>query len=369
MLGLGLALLLSCAEYNAQESYLALLLLGNTGGGDGTTSSTPWATSQYTYRRRITFGTAHSLLRAGYTATISLDTRTAATNVALASGNDVRIFWQPTVGSAVELDRIGTTWNNSATSIDFRLQSDITANLNAAGDGEYYVYYGNASAGTPSTNEMNVYYFADFFNRADSSSIGNGWTEWTDAGDADIISGKLRLDDNGDTDPPQVGISQTFALGAIPDDFRLEWEWTIDATNAESIWANYVLVGTNGTMVNSSRSTGVGAGVYSCESLGCSGSNGISNNMANMIENNITGTNTFRIDVDVSAFTYNYTRGGTVANNLAFVNNQTVLDEIRIATDNNNFSSAQAHQFDNLKLTLTVADSPEMSTGSEETIF
>ncbi|MHC4676908.1 MAG: right-handed parallel beta-helix repeat-containing protein [Planctomycetota bacterium] len=145
-----------------------------------------WWDTNYPYRMKVTFGTSHSILPAGFTTSVTMDTRPTATNVALTSGDDVRVVWQPISGPDVELDRIGDTWNNASTTIEFRLQSDIPADADEDTDGSYYIYYGFASAGTPPSDEMNVYYFADFFTRSDSTTVGNGWTEWTQGGDMSI---------------------------------------------------------------------------------------------------------------------------------------------------------------------------------------
>jgi hypothetical protein len=165
----------------------------NDNGGEA--GYTDWWNSSYPYRQKVSFGTGHSILPLGYTAAVTMDTRPAATNVALASGNDVRLVWQPTAGGYQELDRIGDTWDNANTTIEFRLQSEIGANLDEDVDGSYYIYYGYGSAGTPPTDERNVYYFADFFDRADNTDVNinstQNWTEWTTGGgDSSIASGQ-----------------------------------------------------------------------------------------------------------------------------------------------------------------------------------
>jgi len=136
-----------------------------------------WWNTNYPYRRKVTFGTSHSTLLSGYTVSASMDTQSATTNVALASGDDVRVVWQEDGESPVELDRIGDTWDNAATTIQFRLQSEISADADEDADGSYYIYYGYASAGSPPADEEDVYYFFDDFNRADSATVDNGWTE------------------------------------------------------------------------------------------------------------------------------------------------------------------------------------------------
>ncbi len=327
-------------------------------------SSADWWNTNYPYRQKITFGTNHSTLPVGYTATFDMDTRPANTNVSLTSGNDVRIVWQPDVGADIELDRIGDTWNNAATSIDFRLQSEIGANLSEDLDGSYYVYYGYGSAGTPPTDETDVYYFADFFNRADSGTVGNGWTEWQNGGTVQLVSGVLD-EETDTTGPPDSGVKQNFPLGAISRDFTVEWDWNIPV-NSEGIWTVYTQIGNN--MSNNARETGVAFGLIAGEGSQFSPNNNYNMNSAlnNNLETNINGNQSYRLDVDFSAKTFDYYRAGILRDsNVPFYNSGTSLTQIRLANDQY-ASSADNFQWDNLKVYLNVDNPPEETTGTEE---
>ncbi len=334
--------------------------------GDGN----PWWNTGYGYREKITFGTSHSLLKTGYTSTLTMDTRTTATHVLLASGNDVRIVWQPTAGQPVELDRIGTTWNNAATAIDFRLQSDITANLNEDADGSYYVYYGNASAGTPPTNEMNVYYFADFFNRSDSTTIGNGWTEWTTGGGNVSIATNAASVVGNNTGPADAGIKQTFPLGALPGNFTLQFDWTLPS-NSEATWTHYLNIGNSATMTDASRTTGVGPGIYTGEGAQFSpnGTENVSNDLTGNMETGIHGgPYAIKLVVNTTAQTYDYYRAGVLrATAQTYATSQSTLNQIRIATDQ--YAAGQpAFVYDNLRLTLDVATTPTVAASTEQAL-
>lgn len=328
---------------------------------------TSWWNTGYGYRRLLTFGTAHDALPAGYTIALPIDTRVAATNVELANGDDVRVVWQPTGGAPVELDRRGNAFDSIATTLEFRLQTAIAANLDQASGGSYYVYYGNVAAGTAPASEGRVYWFADFFDRAAGTTIGNGWTEWTNAGDMEIAGGALVIKPTGDANPPQVGIKQTLPLGAIPGDFTVSLNWTMPA-NDEGIWSFWgVNVGTAATMVDSNRLTGVGVGLYNAESLGVTGIEAIDNDMSGALENGITGAHTFRLVVRRATFTYDYWRDGVLrSSGVAFANNQAVLDQVRIGADNFGFVSGQEQTIDNLKIVLDVGNGPEPLANAEE---
>jgi hypothetical protein len=335
----------------------------------GESVSAGWWNVSYLYRKKITCGTSHSLLPLGYTVTVPMDTRPANTNVELTSGNDVRVVWQPTAGGAVELARIGDTWNSAATNIDFRLQSEIGANLDEDPDGSYYVYYGNAAAGTPPTNEMNVYYFADFFNRANSSTVGNGWTEWNDSIASDMyIQSNALYSEGNNVGPPDAGVKRTFPLGALTGNFTLSFDITIQ-TNAESTWTHYVNVGSSATMVNPNRTMGVGPGIYFGEGghfVPNSDNYNISNDLTDNMETGITGAQSIRMVVNRGAQTYDYYRGGTLrASGQTYVTSQATLNQIRIANDQYSNTEA-AFVYDNVKIVLDVADAPEEALGSEE---
>ncbi|MEK7184212.1 MAG: LamG domain-containing protein, partial [Patescibacteria group bacterium] len=337
-------------------------LPNNTGAND-------WWDNAYPFRKKITFGTSHSALSLGHTVSFTMDTQPATTSVELTSGNDVRIIWLPTAGLPVELDRIGSVWNSATTSIDFRLQSAISANLNEDTDGSYYVYYGNAAAGTPPSNEMNVYYFADFFNRANSSTIGNGWTEWTTGGGNVSIASNATSVVGNNQGPADAGIKQTFPLGALPGNFTLNFDWTMPV-NTEGEWTHYLNIGNSSSMSNASRTTGVGPGIYNGEGghFSPNGVENVSNDLTGNMENSVNGgPHAIRIVVNTSAQTYSYYRNAAlVASGQTYVSAQSTLNQVRIATDV--YSAGQpAFVYDNLKLTLDVADAPETTTGSEAT--
>jgi hypothetical protein len=67
-----------------------------------------------------------------------------------------------------ELDRDVIDVNSASTQVWFKTQTAIEA---TGADGNYYVYYGNPSSGSPPANKSNVYLWFDDFSRADNSDI------------------------------------------------------------------------------------------------------------------------------------------------------------------------------------------------------
>jgi hypothetical protein len=151
----------------------------------GRHGNTPWWDSSYTFRREITFGQNHDVIPEGYTCTFTMDTTSA-----LQSGDDIRIVYQ-TNTQAVELDRIGNTWNTTNTKISFKIQSEIPFNTER-GTGTYYVYYGNPQAYPPPADPSRIHLFYDDFNRANSLIVGNSWIE----DEQNLGIGILRISEN-----------------------------------------------------------------------------------------------------------------------------------------------------------------------------
>jgi len=147
---------------------------------DTTTQQNAWWNTAYTRRQKIVFGTSHAALTTDHTASVTFSTTDVARFLS-ASGDDARVVWQPASGTTTELNRRVFDWQTATTRIDFKIQSVVAANANEAADGSYYLYYRNAAATTAPADETQVYFFADFFDRADTSTVeraAGDWFEW-----------------------------------------------------------------------------------------------------------------------------------------------------------------------------------------------
>ncbi len=142
------------------------LLEGAAPGGE-------WWNAGYPYRRQLNLTAGATAIPTQYSVRLQLDHGAMVSAAqSLVSGNDLRVaYWN---GSGwVELDRVlddQSAWNNAATQIWFRTQAGIGA---SSTDDNYYLYYGNGSAGTPPTNWANVFLFYDDFN--DGVFDGTRW--------------------------------------------------------------------------------------------------------------------------------------------------------------------------------------------------
>ena len=157
---------------------LCPIVVSSTVSYTATATITPrnWWNHDYEYRSQITIDNSiASALGAGYSVCLDLDTAPLISNgKMLPSGNDLRIL-RLNVSSWIELDRNVIDMNTSSTQVWFKTQADIPA---SGSDNDYYMYYGNPSAGTPPANKSNVYVLWDDFNDGDYDSwtpMGSPW--------------------------------------------------------------------------------------------------------------------------------------------------------------------------------------------------
>lgn len=128
-----------------------------------------WWNLNYSYRTQTTIvNNAPSLLRTNYSVSIAMDTAfLVSAGKILSNGNDLRVvYWSS--GNWMELDREVKNMNSTSTQIWFETQSPIAA---SGSDNNYFVYYGNPTAGSPPANQNKVYLLSDDFNRADNPNI------------------------------------------------------------------------------------------------------------------------------------------------------------------------------------------------------
>src|SRR5438552_13221548 len=145
-----------------------------------------WWSMSYPFREKITVTAGTAAPASGYSVAVTLGHATLVTaGKSLPSGDDLRVvYWN---GSTwVELDRLldeASSWNNASTKVWFKTQAAIGA---SASDDNYYLYYGNASAGAPPANGMNVYLFYDDFS---GTSIDT--SKWTVTRGTTSVSGGI----------------------------------------------------------------------------------------------------------------------------------------------------------------------------------
>jgi hypothetical protein len=134
-------------------------LYGAVGAG-----SIHWYNCNWPFREPLTVTTGASAVSSGYSVSVTLNhAALVSAGKSLANGNDLRVmYWSGT--SWTELSRALdplSSWNSASTKIWFPLAAGISA---SSSDSNYYLYYGNPSAGSPPANWANVFRVGDEFN-------------------------------------------------------------------------------------------------------------------------------------------------------------------------------------------------------------
>ncbi|MDD3146518.1 MAG: DUF2341 domain-containing protein, partial [Candidatus Riflebacteria bacterium] len=186
-----------------------------------------WWNDHWFYRRQLTVTNRSStVLPATYEIKFEFDHQKLVNEgKSLANGDDIRIIYFNGVNfSQIDryLDPLTSGWNQSNTTIWFRLQEPILA---APGASEKYsIYYGAdaATAANPPDNPANIFVFFDDF-----ESGLNGWSQGkfpTYTGTAFTTRWQLGKDTNGD--------------GVADDDDR----GPVNAHSGNNYWATDILV-------------------------------------------------------------------------------------------------------------------------------
>ena len=163
-------------------------------------ASQDWWDINYQFRSQITVSTGINSPYngyAGYTVEMTMDTVSPDIQD---DGDDLRIVWWDGSGWQ-ELDRHIIAPDTASSIIRFRLQADIAT---SSSDDNYYIYYGNDSAGIGPVDLGNVYLHYDNFatDRSGEYYIGRlGITSWHGSGDYSPLydAGNERINyDTGD---------------------------------------------------------------------------------------------------------------------------------------------------------------------------
>ena len=144
-----------------------------------TVSAASWWNNAWLYRVPVTVQNASisATLPVRYSARLVTDVSLLVqAGQALPSCADLRLIYFDGVAN-YELDRVINNCATGHAEIWFSLQRSIPA---GAADGNYFLYYGNPSAGAPLSNGMNVFLFYEDWE--------SGSTHWTGAGGLDPAS-------------------------------------------------------------------------------------------------------------------------------------------------------------------------------------
>jgi hypothetical protein len=190
-----------------------------------------WWDPAYLYREPVIVTAGSAAVAASYSVPVTFNHATLVSGgKSLASGNDARVVYLS--GSTwTELDRVldpASSWNNAATKVWFRTQAAIAA---SGSDANYYLYYGNAAAGSPPANKGNIFLFYDDFETGNL----NKWTVksgglWQAASDQ-AHAGTYALKYPADTEPADRYIDANPAL--YEGDVYFDAWWRFSATTID----------------------------------------------------------------------------------------------------------------------------------------
>jgi hypothetical protein len=243
----------------------ACLLFLALGWASAAYAATPeWWDCNYGYRKQITVSTV-TAVAVGHSVALTFDHASlVSSGKSLSNGNDVRVlYWNGS--SWTEIARglnPGASWNNSATKIWFKLQAAISS---SSSDGNYYLYYGNPSAGSPPSSWGDVFVFYDGFESGNLTAwsgsyagSGDSIAASTEQKNTGSYSGKAQID-SVDTGGPQAMVWKNIAdhtsLHAkmhiyLPTDFALPRDPADPGDRPYVVVMEYVNPNVDGQWVN-----------------------------------------------------------------------------------------------------------------------
>jgi len=211
-------------------------------------AATPaWWDCNYGYRKQITVS-AGSAVSAGHSVSLTFNHASlVSAGKAMSNGNDVRVlYWNGSTWTELARgpDPGSAGWNNSATKIWFKLQAAIPS---SSSDANYYLYYGNPSAGTPTWTWSDVLIFYDGFESGNltawsgsANTAGDSIAASPDAvGQNGTYSGKAVTDTTPD---PVLGYSYGFVWKNITGQNTLYAKLNVYVPSSFSAGTNDVVI-------------------------------------------------------------------------------------------------------------------------------
>jgi hypothetical protein len=344
-----------------------------------------WWNSNYFYRKKISIANNNVTVSipAKFTIDFTIDTQQMVTDGKLqADGDDFRIvWWNSSSSSWLELDRLNTTnFNTVSTTIKFRTQTSIAG---GSSDDNYYIYYGYSGATNQLSNGSNVYFFEDLFNRATSSTVGFGWTEYEiSSADARIASNTLVSTNVLDLYGANTGMDciALHLMSGIADTDRCVWEFGFawDRDSAEDHYEVYMQLG-NSSMTQSSPWTGVGV-FLSWTGIGTTTTiaNGASaHEMLRVFDDDqnptevevVSGGADIKLDIDYSIGNFELYRDGTLKDTYNFYQTLSTYDTLRFVSDSMEPSNIVKRGIDYTRVYLAVDPNPSVSLDQEESYY
>ena len=204
----------------------------------------------------------------------------------------------------------------------------------------------------------NAKIFQDNFNRANSGSVGNGWTEVSEDAShfTEIFSNTLRFNANDGNEISKI--KHTFEKQTTG---KIKWTYTFNwaKTGAQNDYAIRMQLGDSGIMTDASpHTTGVAVNLIWGDSTRMGSDQGFgritSGGTTTTQQAVVSGEATITVTADLDANTYDleisgsgYSSGTRLATGIPF-DNAVDIDEVRIYADDIQTSQFSPNQFDNM---------------------
>ena len=212
-----------------------------------TSSPTSWWNCDYTERREVTVSEV-SEIEGGHSLKIVFDHQTLVKDkLSKGSGDDVRVlYWDGQ--SHRELSRVVdplSNWNRVNTTIWCGVPD---SGLSLNNEEKIFIYYGNSGANNPPNNEGDVFHFADFFNRKNSTNVDNGWTIYEGVGtNIEIKDNSLYFENTANAaNRPGADHPIEPLLGRLR--FRFGFDWSLDQDGGENVYRLHIQLGRESEM-------------------------------------------------------------------------------------------------------------------------
>ncbi|MCB0032967.1 MAG: hypothetical protein KDE51_03020, partial [Anaerolineales bacterium] len=243
---------------------------------------------------------------------------------------------------------------NGADPVEFDLSAGLnTVRVSLREDGARLdklelVCVSTAPVATPTVPAITL--FNDDFNRSNNNSLNNGWTE-EETGNAKmaIENGEMCVTESSDASRRPMA-SHTFTY---MDKGKIIWSYDFDWTRSgnEGTYYLYMQLGDSNNMSKNSTSNGVAANVVWSQISGTHERLGYSNNNSLTGVATVSGLHNIVITADLDAKTYSIAVDGTTyQTGIAFDNNVSQIDTVRIFTDRLSTSNFSGRCFDNINI-------------------
>lgn len=275
----------------------------------------------------------------GYSVKLVLDhAMLVSQGLSRADGADVRVVRREGA-QWIELDRVldpVSSWGQATTTVWFGLRGWVGA---GAVDAEYFLYFGNPSAGPAPSDEGKVFHFADLFDRADATTLGNGWTVMEEsATKVNVTGGAMVFETTADVSNRPV-VEHGFAPIDAGMSLRLGFRWA--RTGDEGTYRVHMQLGDSASMDNPPpvqdmwSINGVGPSLlWAGLNQGMTSHEGFGYAVGPTVHQVATATGATDIEARVSVpyHAFGLIVGPVQAVGLPFSGGPTVLDRVRIFT-------------------------------------